>query len=312
MSSAVIASFAAYLAFALAGPYLARALPPHVAVRLLVPSALLAAGASVFVLATVAFTWVGQLAEVAEVGTWTPDSLHLLDPIPTPFAMTTGVLLVAMALWALRSVLHTGRALLAASRAWRHLDTGTDAPFVLVNDPLAEAFTTPGLRPRTIITTGMLAALDGPGRRVLLAHERSHRTHRHTWWTLTADLAAAVNPLLRPTARAIREATERWADEDAARVGDRRLVAETIARVALLSRHSLASDVVANATGGQVPRRVIALLRPPPRTRIRHLAAVIALALAVALGALAVEHAGESLFEHAEAATASHQVVVPK
>ncbi|GAA5201880.1 M56 family metallopeptidase [Rugosimonospora acidiphila] len=312
MDSAVLASFAAYLAFAMAGPYLTRALPPHLAVRFLVPSALLAAGASVFVLATVAFTWVGQLGEVAEVGAWSPYSLHLLDPIPTPFAVATGMLLVAITLWVLRSVLRTGSALLSASRAWRHLDTDVDAPFVLVNSAHPEAFTTPGLRPRTVITTGMLEALDGPGRRVLLAHERSHRTHRHTWWTLAADLAAAVNPLLRPTARAIREATERWADEDAARVGNRRLVAETIAQVALLSRPSPASSVVAGATGGEVPRRVVALLQPPPRTRARHLAAVIALALAVTLGALGVEHAGENLFEHAEATTATNHLVVPR
>ena len=69
---------------------------------------------------------------------------------------------------------------------------------------------------------------------MLIAHEQSHRAHRHTWWTLAADLAAAVNPPLRPTARGVRDATERWADKDAARITDRRLVAATIARVALL------------------------------------------------------------------------------
>ncbi|GIH15967.1 hypothetical protein [Rugosimonospora africana] len=63
--------------------------------------------------------------------------------------------------------------------------------------------------------------------------------------------------LLRPTARAIREATERWADEDAARDNDRRLVAETIAQVALLGRDSPAPGAVARATGGQVPKPVI-------------------------------------------------------
>ncbi|WP_203919566.1 M56 family metallopeptidase [Rugosimonospora africana] len=277
--------------------------------RLLVPSVLLAAGTSAFVLGTVAFTWVGQLAEVAEVGTWSPNSLHLLDPIPTTLAAATGVILVALALWTLRSVLHTGWALLSASRAVRHLNPGVDTPFVLVGNARPEAFTTPGLRPLTIITTGMFEALDGPGRQVLLAHERSHRIHRHTWWALTADLAAAINPLLHPTACALREATERWADEDAALVGGRRLVAETSAHIALLGRHPLASNVFASATGGLVPRRVIALLQPPPRARARHLAAVVALALAVTLGALDVEHMGENLFEHAEAATAANHLV---
>jgi Zn-dependent protease with chaperone function len=312
VDAAVIASLAACLAFALAGPHLTRALPPHLAVRLLAPSTLLAAGASMFVLATVAFTWVGQLGEVAEIGNWSPYSLHLLDPIPTPVAAATGALLVPTAGWALANVLRTGWALWSASRVWRHLDPGVDAPFVLVDSAQPEAFTTPGLRPRTVITTGMLAVLDGPSRQVLLAHERSHRAHRHTWWALAVDLAAAVYPLLRPTARAIHEATERWADEDAAQVGDRRLVAETIAQVALLGARPPTSVVVAGATGGQVPRRVVALLQPPPRVRVRHLASVIALTLTVTIGALGVEHTGESLFEHAEAETANHQPVAPR
>ncbi|GIH15960.1 M56 family metallopeptidase [Rugosimonospora africana] len=307
MNIAVIASLMACLTFALAGPHLTRAMAPHLAVRLLVPSALLAAVATVFVLGTVAFTWIGQLAEVAEYGTWSPHTLRLLDPIPAPVAVTTGALLVPVALCALGNAVHTGRALLAVHRACRHLHNTDGSPFVIVDSEQPQAFTTPGLRPRTVITTGMLAALDGPGRRVLMAHERSHRDHRHTCWTLTADLAAAVNPLLRPTARAVREATERWADEDAARSSDRRQVAATIAQVALMGTHTPAPNVVAAAAGGQVTRRVVALLQPAPRTRACHLAALVALTLAVAAGALAVAHTGENLFEHAEPTASARQ-----
>ena len=299
MNLAVLAALAACFGFCMAGPYLARMLPPRAAVPLLVPSAVMAASCAVFVLGTVVFTWVGQLAEVAEYGTWSPHALHVLNPIPAGVAVAAGTLLVPAAAWFIGSAARTGWALLAVHRACRHLTSTTGAAVVVVESGDLQAFTTPGLHARIVVTTGMLAALDPPGRQVLLAHEQSHRTHRHIWWTLTADLAAAVNPLLRPTARAIRDATERWADEDAARICDRRLVAATIAHVALLSAHRPTSAVAA-ATGGQVPRRVAAMLHPPPRIRARDLAVLVALTLAVALGAFAVERAGEALFEHAK------------
>jgi Zn-dependent protease with chaperone function len=299
MNAAVIAALAACLAFAAAGPYLARALPPQAAVRLLVPPAVLAAGCAVFVVATVTFTLIGQLSEVAELGRWSPHALHVLDPIPAPVAAAAGALLVAAGAWAMGRAWRTGRAVLAAHRLGRHLDEYGDSPVVVVDSDQPDAFTTPGLRARTVVTTGMLAALDPDGRRVLLAHEQSHRTHRHTWWILAAELAAAVNPLLRPTAAAVRDATERWADEDAARVVDRRLVAATIARVALLGSTSAGSAALAAAAGGRVPRRVAALLRPRPRLRLSHLTVLTAVTAAVLLGACAVERTGERLFEHA-------------
>jgi Zn-dependent protease with chaperone function len=314
VNTAVITALLACLTFTAAGPHLTRALPPPLAVRLLVPAALLAAATGVFVLGTVTFTWLGQLGEVAEFGTWSPRALHALSPIPPTVALICGALLIPLAAWTLLAEARTVRALWTAHRALGHLEHRTGSAIVVVDSDDLEAFTTPGLRGRIVVTRGILAALDPAGRRVLLAHERSHRTHRHTWWTLAADLAAAVNPLLRPTARAIRHATERWADEDAARGGDRRLVAATIAQVALLRAHQPASPAaMAAATGGQVPQRVTALLRPAPRMRAGHLGVLIALTLAVLLGAFAVERTGETLFEHAKhrAATAAHTASLP-
>lgn len=306
MSTAVIVALAACLALAAAGPYLVRTLPPYAAVRLLVPAVSLVAGCTVFVLGTVAFTWFGQLAEVAEFGGWSPRALRLLDPVPTGVSVAAGLLLVATVLSALATAIRAGRALLAVRRACRHVDDGDRSPVVVVDSGDLDAFTTPGLPGRIVVTTGMLHALDATGRRVLLAHEASHRAHGHTWWNLIADLAAAINPLLRPTAAGIRHAAERWADEDAAMVADRRLVAATIARIALLRAHREAeAAVVAGAAGGQVPQRVRALLRPPPRMRTRPLGVLLALVLAVLVGTFAVERAGESMFEHAEEAFVS-------
>lgn len=301
MNAAVVAALAACLAFAAAAPHLARELPPAAAVRLLVSATLLAAGCGTFALGTVTFTWLGQATELTRFVTWSPQRLHALDPIPPAVGAISGALLVAAAVWTLLNVRRTVGALWAAHRVSRHLHHSAGSPITIVDSDHLDAFTLPGLRGRIVVTTGMLAALDAPGRRVLLAHEQSHRSHRHTWWTLAADLAATINPLLRPTARAIRHATERWADEDAARITDRRLVATTVAQVALLRTHPrIASTPVARATDGQIPQRVRAMLRPAPRTRARHLGIVAVLTLAVLAGGLAVQRTGETLFEHAK------------
>ena len=116
-----------------------------------------------------------------------------------------------------------------------------------------------------------------------------------------AHLAAVANPVLLPLARAVDYTVERWADEHAARVtGDRRLVAVTIGRVAMLATRGRlpatalgmvrpGSRRVSLAWAGPVPRRVAALLGPPPRSRILLLAAAVLIVLLT--GASAVEAA---------------------
>jgi beta-lactamase regulating signal transducer with metallopeptidase domain len=183
----------------------------------------------------------------------------------------------------------------------------SDTPVVVLDDPRPDAFTTPAPAARIMVTTGLLSALTQDEQRVVLAHERSHLKHRHIWWTLTADLAAAVNPLLRPTARVVAQAVERWADEDAAaEVGDRRLVARTIARAALLQHDAARRPSTTPAvTGGDVPRRVRAMLDQPPRSRPIAALTLAALLATATLGAGAVERTGERLFERA-VPTAGH------
>jgi beta-lactamase regulating signal transducer with metallopeptidase domain len=193
-------------------------------------------------------------------------------------------------------------AMLAVHRTCR--DLTVVGGLVVLDDERPDAFTTAQPAGRVIVTTGLLRTLTPQERRVLLAHESSHLTHHHAWWNLAADLSAAVNPLLRPTARAIATAVERWADEDAARtVGDRRLVAATLVHVAQLQSHSAGSTVAVTAgpaaTGGDVVARVRALLAPPPPRRPLVVTAVVAGLLIGVLPAAAVQHAGEGLFEHA-------------
>jgi Zn-dependent protease with chaperone function len=137
---------------------------------------------------------------------------------------------------------------------------------VVVDSDRAEAFATPGWSGRIVVTTGLLCALSTTQRRAVLEHERSHVRHRHAWWLLAADLAAAANPLLRASARTVAHTVERWADEDAAdALADRRLVAGALGRAALLTTaRAPAPSPALSALGGQVPDRVRALLEPRP------------------------------------------------
>jgi Zn-dependent protease with chaperone function len=295
--AAVLVALAVSLLVAAAGPGLGRRLPPAAATRLLVPASVLVAACSVLVLGVTAFTWVGQLPPIAALGQWSAADLRSADPIPTGIAAASAALLLPAAGWWLVVVAHRCRALIAVHRSCRHLTA--PGALVVLDDRRPEAFTTPQPAGRIVVTTGLLRALNGDERRVVLAHETSHLLHRHTWWLLAADLAAAANPLLRPTARAAARCVERWADEDAATtVGDRRMAARALARTALLTRNPDLAGTLA-ATGGDVPTRVRALLAPPPPRRPASVAAVAALLLVLSIATIVVQHRGEQLFEHA-------------
>jgi hypothetical protein len=200
---------------------------------------------------------------------------------------------------------------------------GSDAEaVVIVPGQAIEAYALPGSPGRIVVSGRLLAALDAAGQAALFAHERAHLAGRHHLFTTVAHLAAAANPLLLPVARAVDYTVERWADERAATVtGDRRLVAATIGRVALLAparpRRLRAASLaitgarreprtrgrpVSLAWAGPVPRRVAALLAPPPRRQLTLLA--VAALLVLIAGASAAEAARDlhELVEFAQAA----------
>jgi Zn-dependent protease with chaperone function len=298
MAAATIVAGAITVLFALVGPHLARRLPPATATRLLVPASLVVAGSGVWVLTAVAFTWVAQLGPVSRYGDWSAEELRADTPFPTTVAVSCGVL-------ALLSVSRTAtvgtrraRVLLAVRQSCRQV--GTPGSLVVLDHERPDAFATPGASGRIVVTTGLLRALTAEERRALLAHEASHLAHRHAWWLLAANLADAANPLLTRTVRAIGHAVERWADEDAARaVTDRRLVARTLARTALLTRTAPPASARLAATGGDVPGRVRALLEPPPRPRVLPLAVLLVLLVACTVAAGTVQRRGDQLLDEA-------------
>ena len=287
--------------FALVGPLLARGLPPAVATRLLVPACLVVGASAVWALLTVGFTWVAQLGPVSRYGDWSPEQLRAETPFPTIIAVGCGLLAVGSVTQAGVVGTRRVRRMLAVRNACDQL--GEPGSLVVLDNDRPDAFATPGAGGRIVVTTGLLRALTAAERRALLAHEAAHLAHRHAWWLLATDVAAAANPLLRPTAGAIEHAVERWADEEAAKeVTDRRLVARTLARTALLTRASATVPAAGlAAAGGDVPCRVRALLAPPPRPRILPLTVLLALLITSTVASATVQHRGDQLLDRAGA-----------
>jgi peptidase M48-like protein len=296
MIAAIVVAVAVTGAFAWAGPRLAVVASPPTAVRLLVAASVVVAGCGAFVLAVVSFIGAAQLGEVAEEGPWSPATVHSMSPISDTAAVIAGALLLPAIGLAAIYVVRTIRAIWTTHRVCHGLPSA--GSLLVVNAAQPEAFTTAGVAGRIVITTGLLRALDRQQRKALLAHERSHLQHRHPWWTITADLTAAVNPLLRPTARAIRQLCERWADEDAAAETSRDTVADTIGHVALLVSRRPRPAVLA-AAGGCVTARVRAMQSPAPRRRTLPSVLIVAMAIVMIGSTVVVENRTETLFENA-------------
>jgi Zn-dependent protease with chaperone function len=296
---------------ALAAWPLARRLPPAVATWLLTALSLALALASVTVLAMLAASALIAAPAVASLGHLSAAVFSAGDAVPRPVAVAAGALLALAAVAAGRALWQRVTAIAAAHRQARSLP-GT-GPVVVTDDPAADAYTIPGWPCRVVITQGMLDALSGAERQVLLAHEHAHARGSHYLFTSAARLAAAANPLLRPLAAAVGYAAERWADERAAaQAGDRALAARAIARAALAATAAPPRrDAALEALGvlgaghrgpGPVPRRVAALLAPPPGPAWLLLGAGVALAALSAAGALEAAVDLHQLIEFAQAA----------
>ncbi len=282
---------------ALARP-LSDRLPPRHATWLLTGAATVLAACATLALALLVASAAVRLPPVASLG---HISMAVLGPDTAygiSVGMLAGILLGAAAVTAATFLIRWYRGMADAYRAAGRLPGRGQA--VVLDDQAASAYALPGRPGRIVVTAGMLEALDDTGRAALLAHERAHLAGFHHLFTSAARLAAAVNPLLRPAARAVEYTVERWADEEAAEVvGDRCLVAHAIGRAALAAtrrRPPRAMPAVLGAVfsaahqdvhaAGPIPRRVAALLAPAPPRRLALLAVVLALALLASVCAL--------------------------
>ncbi|KAA2255483.1 M56 family metallopeptidase [Solihabitans fulvus] len=251
---------------------------PKLATWLLTLSSVILSVGSVVSLTLLALAGAAQVPAVASVGRWSATTVRETDAGLPGLDTVAGVLLVLLVASAGGLVYRRTRAISEAFHQASRCRSGSELLVLPHGEPVAYAL--PGRPGRIVVSRGMLATLDPYERRVLLAHERAHLANHHYLFVAVVDFAAALNPLLRPLRSTVRYSVERWADESAAEgVGSRHLAAKAVGKAALVSRQPAGrawhSAVLMAATAGPVPRRVAALLTPPPEGRIPMLRAWI-------------------------------------
>jgi hypothetical protein len=163
-----------------------------------------------------------------------------------------------------------------------------EGDLLVIETATPTAFAVPGRHSHVVVSTGMLDLLEADEQRAMLAHERSHLRHGHHRFIVAAEAAASMLPPLRPAARRVRLATERWADQDAVcEVGDPMIVARAIARAAL-ARSNTVSPLLA-LSGSDVAARIEALTRNRPGSRMDWATMAVALPMAVSLVAVVAQ-----------------------
>jgi peptidase M48-like protein len=310
------------VAAALATRPLSGRLPPRTATWLLTATGVIMAATSAATLALPALGGALRLPLIAALGHLSERVLHHDTETSPLVASVAATLLIASLGAAAASAVRQVCGLLSAARAARALPA--DDLVAVVDDGAVEAFALPGRPGRVVVTTGMLAVLTPDERRALLAHERAHLTGRHHLFRMLVCVVAAANPLLWPLRSAVTYTTERWADEAAAAaIDDRERTARAIGKAALAhDRRPRLGDATALGIGaaarpctgwwprgrrpGPLPRRVAALLAPPPSHRPGLVTIVVVL---LALSAFSVHDGATDLHALVERAQALHSAV---
>ncbi|GHA30953.1 MULTISPECIES: M56 family metallopeptidase [Streptomyces] len=289
MTFDVYAPLALSLLLSAVAPVLARRAAPALAARVLASAAVLTAAATTWSLLLLTTALLGDAPPVIREAR--EDGHPLTDPVPTVIGLAACLALAAVAVRVHRAV----RAERCTRRALRRLGAGqpADTELIVAASEVPRAFAIPGRPGRILVTSAMLNALGPAERRVLLAHERAHLTHRHGLLVSAVTLAAAADPLLEPVRAAVAFLVERWADERAAAVvGDRRVTARALARAALSAGRARVGCAL-QFTDRAVTRRIAALqTNPPPRLWS---AALAVLALGALPALLAADATGDLL-----------------
>lgn len=251
MSSAVLIPIAA-MSMALALTAALRTwLAPPAAARLLTLVAVSSALTIGWLLLLTAFGWAATYPEVDTVSSWCTVATPGHHPVGSVLGVAAAFFLVV---GSARAIL-AGVRFLQTDAAWRGSDS---LEIVSSQEPIA--FAVPGGGGTVVVSTGLLGGLPRGQRDALLAHEHAHVRLRHHRYVRVTQVAAKVVPVLYPLDRWVLLATERWADEEAARVvGDRTVVADALLAAASLqaTRHGLLY-----AAGSHLDERVEALLEP--------------------------------------------------
>jgi Zn-dependent protease with chaperone function len=144
------------------------------------------------------------------------------------------------------------------------------------------AYCLPGLRPRVVLSSGVLALLSDQEVRAVLAHEAAHVDQRHDLVVLPFVALRATFPVLRAVRTAQTEVgllVEMLADDRAVRHHPREVLARALYKVG--AAQVPAGGLGAAGGSGSVLLRAQRLLHPPPALPLRGKAAVLVLTAAV-------------------------------
>ena len=131
----------------------------------------------------------------------------------------------------------------------------------VVETPGVFAYTLPGSTGSIVLSRELTEVLTGPELQVVVAHERAHARLRHDRARVVGQICAVFVPILIPLFHRLEFSLERIADESAAAAcGSRRLVAQTLAKVALDSQ---VPRMALGIAGTDVVARVQALDNAP-------------------------------------------------
>ena len=232
-----------------------------------------------------------EVAATAALAPAGPDHLAALRALPRPLpwwalaAAAVGTAVLARLLWVLvRSTVRTVR-LRRRHRLLVDL-VATRNPLLretsVVDSAHPVAYCLPGLRPRVVVSRGVLTALDEDELRAVLDHELAHVVQRHDLVVLPFVALRATFPRLPAVCAAVEQVAllvEMLADDRAARRHDRGVLARALSKVG--GAQAPAGGLGATTSG--VLLRAARLLHPaPPLPHPGRLAVVLA-ALAVAL-----------------------------
>ncbi|MCX6521310.1 MAG: M56 family metallopeptidase [Actinobacteria bacterium] len=242
---------------ALASTALHRRLPPRLASNHIAAVMVILVIAAVPTVVLVSLTYLAHVPFFGSTLQWCSHALGHHREVPVWLGVTCTVLLAAGTVRCVRVV-----------SSYRRMSCSRPAPLAVADDDTPFAITLPGPGGRIVVSAGLIQALDPHETEVVIAHEQAHAALRHDRYLLLGALVTAFLPPLAWLSSRLTFSLERWADETAAdRCGDRRLVAATLGKVALIDRTDRPPMVgfagAAGFAGLGVAARVRLLLRPP-------------------------------------------------
>ncbi len=169
---------------------------------------------------------------------------------------------------------------------------GPCEPIVVIDELRPIALALHGRPGSVVVSTGLLDRLTRQERMAVFAHETAHLELRHHRPRIATAVACRIAPILQPLKWAVEYATERAADEVAARaVGSRKIVANAIVATAL--GVPTTTDGALGFADAAIARRIRALDEAQTFKRSRFvtsLVTVVSIAVVVVATAVQVHH----------------------